>query len=156
MTYGLQGSVAPELLVPSWIDASGLARPPLTLVELGARYRILFFYQHWCPGCHSHGFPTLLELVGANEAADTGFAVVQTVFEGVEVNTPDRIIEDQKRYGLRVPFGHDAISADGQYPATMVNFRTGGTPWFVVIDPAGKVIENGFTVKAEQILTLLR
>src|SRR3546814_2272848 len=37
MTYGLQGSVAPELLVSHWIDGNGQARPPLTLKELGER-----------------------------------------------------------------------------------------------------------------------
>jgi hypothetical protein len=36
-----------------------------------------------------------------------------------------------------LPFGHGTISPDGRYPTTMVNYRTGGTPWFVVIDPAG-------------------
>src|SRR3546814_6734734 len=40
MTYGLQGSVAPELLVPQWIDENGQARPPLTLKELGERHQI--------------------------------------------------------------------------------------------------------------------
>lgn len=156
MTYGLQGSVAPELLVPHWIDENGQARPPLTLKELGARYRVLFFYQHWCPGCHSHGFPTLLALIAAEKAAEVGFAVVQTVFEGVEVNTPDRLRHEQTKYGLRIPFGHDAISPDGHYPTTMVNYRTGGTPWLVVIDPAGTVIENGFSIDAEEFLAVLR
>ena len=45
MTYGILGSVAPELLVPHWIDENGQARPPVTLKELGARHRVLFFYQ---------------------------------------------------------------------------------------------------------------
>src|SRR3546814_10706865 len=81
-------------------------------------------------------------------AGEFGFAVVQTVFEGVEVNTPDRLRHDQTKYGLRIPFGHDAISPDGRYPTTMVNYRTGGPPWLVVIDPAGTVIENGFSIAA--------
>lgn len=155
MMYGVQGGAAPELRVPNWIDESGQARPPLTLQELGARYRVLFFYQHWCSGCHSRGFPTLLALVAAKKAVDVGFAVVQTVFEGVEVNTLDQLVQDQSRYGLRIPFGHDAISADGRYPTTMIDYRTGGTPWFVVIDPAGTVIENGFTLDAEQLLSAI-
>jgi hypothetical protein len=59
MTQSIAGQPAPELAVPYWIDAEGKERPPLTLNELGARHRLLFFYQHWCGGCHSHGFPTL-------------------------------------------------------------------------------------------------
>src|SRR3546814_9984590 len=84
-------------------------------------------------------------------AGEFGIAGVQTVFEGVEVNTPDRLRHDQTKYGLRIPFGHDAISPDGRYPTTMVNYRTGGTPWLVVIDPAGTVIENGFSIDAEEL-----
>jgi hypothetical protein len=68
---------------------------------------------------------------------DVGFAVVRTVFEGVEVNTPDQLMHDRNICRLRIPFGHDTISPDGRYPTTMVNYRTGGTLWLVVIDPAG-------------------
>jgi hypothetical protein len=154
MTYGIQGSAAPELVVPHWIDENGQARPSVTLKELGLRPRILFFYQHWCPGCHSRGFPTLLALLERPTADDFGFAVVQTVFEGFEVNTPDELIHDQNRYGLHIPFGHDTVSPDGQYPTTMVDYRTGGTPWFVVIDPAGIVIENGFSIDVDRVLSV--
>lgn len=153
MTYGILGGAAPELLVPHWIDGTGQPRPPLTISELGSRHRVLFFYQHWCPGCHSRGFPTLLELIERTTAADFGFAVVQTVFEGFEVNTSDQLIHDQKKYGLSIPFGHDTVSPDGQYPTTMVNYRTGGTPWFVVIDPAGTVIANGFSIDVNTLLS---
>jgi hypothetical protein len=154
MTYGILGSIAPKLLVPHWIDEAGQPRSPLTLTELGSRHRVLFFYQHWCPGCHSHGFPTLLALIERTKPDEVGFAVVQTVFEGVDVNTPEQLIHDQKRYDLHVPFGHDTVSPDGRYPTTIVNYRTGGTPWFVVIDPAGTVIENGFSIDANRLLAV--
>jgi hypothetical protein len=154
MTNAILGGVAPELLVPHWIDEAGQPRSPLTLAELGSRFRILFFYQHWCPGCHSHGFPTLLELIERATPGDLGFAVVQTVFEGFEENTADQLAHDQNRYGLRIPFGHDTISLDGQYPTTMVNYRTGGTPWFVVIDPAGTVVGNGFSIDVGSLLAV--
>ena len=54
MTQSIAGQPAPELAVPYWIGAEGKERPPLTLKELGARHRLLFFYQYWCGGCHSH------------------------------------------------------------------------------------------------------
>ena len=63
MTQSIAGQPAPELAIPYRIDAEGKERPPLTLKELGARHRLLIFYQHWCGGCHSHGFPTLQALV---------------------------------------------------------------------------------------------
>ncbi len=154
MTNGILGAVAPDLLVSHWIDEAGQPRSPLTLAELGLRYRVLFFYQHWCPGCHSHGFPTLLELIELSPPGTVGFAVVQTVFEGFEDNTADQLAHDQSRYGLRIPFGHDTISQDGHYPSTMVNYRTGGTPWFVVVDPAGTVVANGFSIDVGRILAV--
>jgi hypothetical protein len=85
---------------------------------------------------------------------DVGFSVVQTVFERVDANTSDQLIHDQNRYGLRIPFGHDTIASDGRYPTTMVNYRTAGTPWFVVIDPAGTVIEGDFSIEADRLLTV--
>jgi thiol-disulfide isomerase/thioredoxin len=82
MTQSIAGQPAPELAVPYWIDAEGKERPPLTLKELGARHRVLFFYQHWCGGCHSHGFPVLEGLVRNPHAKNVGIAAVQTAFEG--------------------------------------------------------------------------
>lgn len=156
MTDGIQGQTAPDLTVSYWIDESGRPRPPLALTELGSGFRVLFFYQHWCPGCHAHGFPALLELIEQSTPGDVGFAVIQTVFEGFDVNTADQLAHDQEQYGLRIPFGHDPISPDGQYPTTMVNYRTGGTPWFVAIDPAGVVVGNGFSVDVSRLLSVFR
>ena len=48
---------------------------------------ILFAFQHWCQGCHLHGFPTLQKLHAALSSKDVGFAVIQTVFEGTHENT---------------------------------------------------------------------
>lgn len=146
MNQTVMGRLAPELEVPYWIDADGNERPPLTLKELGAQHRLLFFYQHWCPGCHSHGFPTLQRLVQDPRSKGVTFAAVQTVFEGASVNTPDTLLLDQQRYGLRIPFGHDDRSLLGLYPSTMENYRAGGTPWFVAIDPLGVVLQDGFAI----------
>jgi hypothetical protein len=105
MIESIAGRAAPELTVPYWIDGGGRQRPPLTLEELGARYRLLFFYQHWRDGCHSTGFPTFQALVQDPRSKNVGFAAVQTAFEGTYVNTRDKLPVDQQRYGLRIPFG---------------------------------------------------
>lgn len=152
MTYGISGSPAPELLVPYWIDAEGKPRAPVTLSELGPRHRVLFFYQRWCSGCHSHGFPALLSLIEQTRNVEVAYAVVQTVFEGAETNTPERLSEDQRRYGLRIPFGHEGRLPKHQLPTTMANYRTGGTPWFVALDPAGVVLQDGFAIAAEEFI----
>jgi thiol-disulfide isomerase/thioredoxin len=152
MSQTITGRPAPELEVPYWIDTEGKERPPVTLKELGTQHRLLFFYQHWCPGCHSHGFPTLQALVQDPRTKDVGFATVQTVFEGASVNTRETLSLDQQRYGLRIPFGHEAYSSPGAYPTTMRNYRTGGTPWFVAIDPDGVVLQDGFAIDIDRFI----
>ena len=152
MTQSIAGQPAPELAVPYWIDAEGQKRPPLTLKELGARHRFRFFYQHWCGGCHSHGFPTLQALVQDPCTKDVGVAAVQTAFEGAYVNTRDKLPLDQQRYGLRIPFGHEGRSSLGVYPTTMENYCTGGTPWFVAIDPDGVVLQDGFAIDVDRFI----
>ena len=108
------GLPAPPLEHVRWIDENGDERSPLTLAELGQGFRILYFFQDWCAGCHRHGFPTFVTLAEELRDKGVGLAAIQTVFEGSEINTFDRLRENQRRYGLRVPFGHavaDLISA---------------------------------------------
>ncbi len=156
MSHGTPSLCAPELRVPQWIDAQGLARAPLTLAELGDGFKVIYCFQHWCAGCHSHGFPALVKLVGALSGADFGFgfAVVQTVFEGAEANTFDRLRETQLRYGLQLPFGHDppAGSHGAMFPTVMQDYGTGGTPWFIVISPAGEVVFSDFQLDADRLI----
>ena len=41
--------------------------------------------------------------------------------------------ELQLRYELAIPMGHDPGTPDGErFPSTMLNYRTGGTPWTIV------------------------
>ncbi len=145
---------APELRVAQWIDAQGQARTPLTLTELGGGFKVIYCFQHWCAGCHSHGFPALAKLVDALSGAGFGFAVVQTVFEGFEANTFERLRETQLRYGLALPFGHDhpAASHCAAVPTVMQDYGTGGTPWFIVISPAGEVVFSDFQLDADRLI----
>lgn len=158
METGIVGLPAPRLENVRWIDEDGDERSPLTLTELGQGFRILYFFQDWCAGCHAHGFPTFVTLAEKLRDKGVGLAVIQTVFEGSEVNTFDRLRENQQRYGLRVPFGHaaaDAASADTM-PAIMAAYRSGGTPWFVVIAPDGRVVYDGFRLEADRLVQALR
>ena len=140
----------PELRVAKWIDGAGDTRAPLKLDELGSNLKILYCFQHWCQGCHSAGFPTLQRLVSALKPHGVGFAVVQTVFEGFEQNTFERLRETQLRYELDLPFGHDAVA--GETPTIMEDYHTGGTPWFIVIDRTGNIVFNDFHLDAERLI----
>jgi thiol-disulfide isomerase/thioredoxin len=158
METGIVGLTAPRFDHVRWIDENGDERSPLTLAELGQGFKILYFFQDWCAGCHAHGFPTFVTLAEELRDKRVGLAAIQTVFEGSEVNTFDRLRENQRRYGLRVPFGHavaDSASA-GAVPAIMEAYRSGGTPWFVVIAPDGRVVYDGFRPDAKSLVQTLR
>lgn len=153
-TYGIVGQTAPELRVKEWIDGNGLPTHPITLDSLGSGYKILYCFQSWCPGCHHRGFPTLQKLV--TELNDkVQFAVIQTVFEGQHENTREKIEETQRQYQLAIPFGHDAGDRTTQNRSfTMMDYRSGGTPWFIIIDPKNEVIFNEFHLNAEKTIEI--
>jgi hypothetical protein len=158
MVTGIAGLPAPQLEHVQWIDENGDERRPLTLAELGPGFKILYFFQDWCAVCHRHGFPTFVTLTEELRDSDVGLAAIQTVFEGAEVNTFERLRENQRRYGLRVPFGHAvAGSTSGNaLPPIMEAYRAGGTPWFVVIAPDGRVVCDGFLLAADGLIQALR
>jgi hypothetical protein len=156
MRMGIANLPAPPLRDVRWIGADGREIEELSLDDLGSRYRILFFFQHACPGCHSHGFPTFARLVEQLSGPDVGFAAIQTAFEDFGANTFERIREDQQRYGLRIPFGHAAPESGNSVPRVMADYRTGGTPWFVGIAPDNRVLFDGFQLDAEALIGALR
>jgi len=151
MTQATNGP-APALRVQHWIDRMGAPRAPLTLSELGDGCKMLFCFQAWCEGCHQRGFPALKQLVDALEGKGFGFAAIQTVFEGEEENTAEKLKEMQEKYDLHLPFGHDHVA--GEYPTIMQDYRTGGTPWFILINPAGEIIHNDFAMDAAKLIDM--
>lgn len=152
MQFGTLHAKAPDLRVATWIDGTGAAMAPLKLADMGQGYKIIYCFQHWCPGCHSRGFPTLRALYDALHDKGVGFAAIQTVFEGAEVNTEDKLAFNQAQYGLPIPFGHDVPPEGAQYPTFMEDYRSGGTPWFTVIDPSGNVVYADFRLDAARFL----
>jgi thiol-disulfide isomerase/thioredoxin len=154
---GIAGKTAPEPQAEFWIDAQG--RPTrFSLAAQRGKWVHLKFWQSWCPGCHAHGFPALVKL--ATAFADEPRVVnvaLQTVFEGFGSNTVDRVRQTQLRYRLPIVFGHDP----GNGPrapggGTMARYRSGGTPWHVVVDPAGQVVFNGFSLDPDCAIEAIR
>ena len=155
--YGILGRTAPALAVPWWIDASG---EPTEVSNGSLREKWVFLkcFQSWCPGCHSHGFPTLKQVSDAFASEPRFVALgVQTVFEGFQVNSRDKVREIQLRYKLDIPMGHDAGDPEGDHrPRTMRDYRTGGTPWIVVIAPSGQVVFNDYHMDAPRFIARMR
>lgn len=149
--YGIAGQRAPELRVSEWLNG-----PTIRLADIDAPFVYLYFFQSWCPGCHSHGFPTLKQVRDHLDATGNSdlvaFVPVQTVFEGHDTNTAKAGADSLMRHGLgELPLGHDS----GHPPASMVDYRTGGTPWTVLVGPDRTVLADGFQFDAEAVIALL-
>ena len=152
--YGIEGRIAPELKVGYWIDKNGDATH-FQLSDHANKWVFIKCFQSWCPGCHAHGFPALKKISDA--LADNpaiACAGIQTVFEGRYTNTVDKVREIQMRYDLRIPMGHDPGVDDG-YPATMNDYRTGGTPWMILINPQREVVYNNYNINADKVIEYL-
>ena len=152
---GIVGQPAPQLWAQSWRN---LPKGQSSFDVKAQRGKVvyLYFFQSWCPGCHSRGFPTL-QAVRAHFAGrdEVVFAAVQTVFEGFSTNTEARAWSTVAEFGLDIPVGHDP-GPTGRRSATMGRYRSGGTPWIVIIDASGVVRFNGFHRRKEGAITLIQ
>ncbi len=156
--YGIAGLTAPELSVNQWVDVHGKEAAPITLGQFKGKFKVIYCFQAWCPGCHSRGLPALQKMVTALKDSDkVSFLAIQTVFEGAHANTFKRMVEIQTAYDLTIPFGHDTgNTATRNISSTMYHYRTGGTPWFILIDENDKVIFNDFHLNTEKAIEYLK
>ena len=104
------------------------------------------------------GFPTLKAFSDEfAEHPDVAIAGIQTVFEGFRSNTQDDVRTLQERYELPITMGHDPGNPKGdRHPQTMRKYRTGGTPWLILINPEGKVVFNNFHVNKEKLIEFVK
>ena len=153
--YGITGMIAPELEVDSWINEDGESGD-FSLADHAQKWVFLKCFQSWCPGCHSHGLPAVKKISHAL-AGNPGvvFAGIQTVFEGHSINTFDKLRKIQLQYDLNMPMGQDTGGGNGR-ARTMVNYRTGGTPWMILISPERQVIYNDFSIDADKAIDFLQ
>lgn len=155
--YGIVGQSAPELEISQWIDGDGEATS-FKLADHKGKFVFMEFWQFWCPGCHSHGFPGLKKIADALKDSKHFTAIaIQTTFEGHSRNTADKMRQIQKQYDLDIVFGHDAGDEKSHgHPKTMIDYRSGGTPWAVLISPEGRVLFNDFQINPEGAIKLLQ
>lgn len=119
--------LAPNWSIEQWLDKDGKTMEnPISLSDYDHRFLVIFAFQSWCPGCHSHGFPSLKTLIDAFKDDDRiAFLAIQTVFEGYEANTLETTRETQKKYNLNIPFGYDpGIAQLHGRPSIMENYET--------------------------------
>ena len=153
---GIVGQKAPAIAARSWIGPDGQSTT-FEMAETEGKWVLLKCFQSWCPGCHRHGLPALKQV--ADRFADSEqvkLLAVQTVFEGFFANTEEKVRETQLRYQLPIKMGHDPGDPNGDHrPVTMRRYRTGGTPWMIVIDPSGTVVYNEFSLNADRFIEFL-
>ena len=59
-------------------------------------------------------------------------------------------------WDLNIPMAHAAGNPQNhQIPAIMKKYRSGGTPWTVLIDPKGKVVYNHFHIEPPQATAII-
>ena len=148
---------AQEFNVSHWIDANGNKTEQIKLSDFKGQFKILYCFQSWCPGCHSKGLPDLKKMVTAlKNHKDIQFLAIQTVFEGHESNTYEKMVDTQKQYELKIPFGHDA-GTDGKSKSNiMTNYKTGGTPWFIIIDKHDNIVFSDFHLNPDADIEFLK
>ncbi len=155
--YGIVGESAPEITLDYWIDKDG-EPASFSVLENSGKWVFLKCFQNWCPGCHSSGFPTLKKF--SDEFWDhpkVAIAGIQTVFEGYSSNTQDAVRELQLHYELPITMGHDPGDPDTRtHPQTMRKYRTGGTPWLILIAPDGQVVFNDYHVNADKLIEYIQ
>jgi len=158
MSYGIESKNAPEFNIPKWIDRYGNETGSIKLKDYEEKFKVIYCFQAWCPGCHSRGLPSLKKMVDALEGNDkVVFLAIQTVFEGRHANTFEKLKEIQKEYSICIPFGHDEGDESREnISSTMRNYRTGGTPWFILIDQNNKVIFNDFHLDDNKAIEYLK
>ena len=141
---GIVGQQAPQWETSKWIGLPA-GKTSFDIEDVKGKVTYLYFFQSWCPGCHRSGFPTLKALEEKYRGQkDVQFVAIQTTFEGYGTNTPDKLQEMSKRYDLKIPFGQS--KGDSGTPEIMRAYRTGGTPWVIMIDKQGKVVFNDYHV----------
>jgi len=58
---GIVGQQAPKWETSKWVGLP-TGKKSLDIKDVKGKVTYLYFFQSWCPGCHSRGFPTLKAL----------------------------------------------------------------------------------------------
>lgn len=146
---GIEGEKAPDFGKLTWLQTNG--KKDIKIDDYRGKVLYIYGFQSWCPGCHSHGFPTLRKL--SEHYADddkVAFVAIQTVFEGFTANTAEAAKKIIKQYKLTMPVAQSG--AKGIRSEFMNRYRTGGTPWTIIVDKKGIVRFNGFRVDADKAI----
>ena len=150
---GIKGQQAPEWAVSQWHQLPD-GKEALNIGDYKGKVLYLYFFQSWCPGCHKRGFPVVKKLYEKyKDDKQVEFVVIQSTFEGHSTNTAAKLKPVAAKYKLPIPFGQSRGSRGT--PEIMQKYRTGGTPWSVIIDKQGKVQFNDYFITADNASSII-
>ncbi|MBN9318891.1 MAG: hypothetical protein J0I28_04290, partial [Caulobacterales bacterium] len=89
--------------------------------------------------------PALRRYFRRRAAAHEVEDLVQEVFIRLQSRRSEEAVEDMDRYVF-------VVAAN----VLMRRYRNGGTPWFILIDPDGRVVYNHFRIDADKLVTFLK
>ncbi|PON17523.1 hypothetical protein C2W62_12720 [Candidatus Entotheonella serta] len=81
------------------------------------------------------------------------FIAVQTTFEGYGINTFEKAKTTMARYNLTIPTGQSGT--EGTFSPLMRAYRTGGTPWTIIIDKSGVVRYNDYFIPPQRAISII-
>jgi len=149
-TRGIVGAAAPSWEIQQWEQLPD-DKETLDVSQLRGKVIYLYCFQSWCPGCHRHGFPTLVEVrKHFQDDPLVTFVAVQTTFEGEHINTFENAQNTVTKFGLTLPVGQSG--GTNQRSALMKSYRTGGTPWTIIIDRKGIARFNDFHITPKEAI----
>ena len=89
--YGIVGQEAPTFDVKQWIDKEGNPmEEAIQLTDNAGKVKVIYGFQSWCPGCHSHGLPALQKMVKVMEG--NNYSNPNSVQEFSFTQRPQRIL----------------------------------------------------------------
>ena len=139
---GIQGVKAPPLGVKNWIQLPE-GKEIIDVSDYQGKTVVMLLFQSTCEACHKRAFPTLKMLVekfGGREKL--AFLAIQTPFEDFSDNTESKLQPTADEFGLTIPFGH--LAKTPGFHSVNAAYNTGGTPWWIIVNPDGIVEYNGF------------
>ena len=150
---GVAGQQAPSWSVSKWHQLPKNLKE-LNVEDYKGKVLYLYFFQSWCPGCHKTGFPNLKKLHEKfKDDKLVEFVAIQTTFEGHGINTDKKLEPIAKRYELPIPFGQS--KGENGTPDIMKKYRSGGTPWVVIVDKNGRVQFNDYHIESGKAASLI-
>lgn len=85
--------------------------------------------------------------------SEVAFVAVQTTFEGYGINTFEKAKSTMARYDLSIPTGQSGDETTRS--RLMQAYRTGGTPWTIIIDKSGVVRYNDFFIDPKRAIAII-